>query len=176
MTGVQTCALPISERRVRKIMDHVPVTITYIDADYRYRYINRAQEMWLGKTFDEVAGRKVREVVGETVWADVEPKLKAVLAGEVVHIERQRVDRSGNSVWHSGRHVPDVNEDGNIVGDLFGILRYHAAQTGRESVAGQQRNARREGSGGGGEPSQVAIPRGYEPRDPHTDERRARHG
>ncbi len=105
-----------AERRVRIIMDQIPVTITYIDADYRYRYINRAQEMWLGKTFDEVVGRGVQEVVGETVWADIEPKLRAALAGETVQIERQRVDRSGNPVWHSGRHVPDINEEGVVVG------------------------------------------------------------
>ncbi len=105
-----------AERRLRIIMDQIPVTISYIDADRRYRYINRAQELWLGKTCEEVVGYDVRKVVGEKVWADIEPNLKAALAGEAVPLERQRVDRSGNAVWHSGRHVPDVNEDGAVVG------------------------------------------------------------
>ena len=26
------------------------------------------------------------------------------------------MDRAGNPVWHSGRHVPDVNDAGEIVG------------------------------------------------------------
>src|SRR5262249_4789578 len=30
------------ERRLRAIMDQIPVTVSYIDADYRYRYINHA--------------------------------------------------------------------------------------------------------------------------------------
>lgn len=55
-------------------------------------------------------------MVSSVVWADVEPKLKAALAGRVVQIERQRVDRAGNRVWRSGRHVPDVDENGNVVG------------------------------------------------------------
>jgi len=105
-----------SERRLRTIMDQIPVTVSYIDAEGRYRYINRAQENWLGKTDAEVAGRRVREVVGETVWAKVEPHLTAGLAGESVPLERQRTDRAGNPVWHSGRHVPDVNDDGEVVG------------------------------------------------------------
>ena len=105
-----------AERRLGAILDHVPVTITYIDADYRYCYINRAQEVWLGKMSGEVVGRSVQELVTPAVWADVEPKLKAALAGEVVQIERQRVNRAGRTVWHSGRHVPDVNENGNVVG------------------------------------------------------------
>jgi len=49
-----------SERRLRLIMDQIPVTITYIDSSYTYRYINRAQELWLGKSFQEVVNRGVR--------------------------------------------------------------------------------------------------------------------
>jgi len=105
-----------AERRVRLIMDQIPVTITYIDSGYTYRYINRAQELWLGKSFQEVVDRKVLDVVGEKVFADIEPNIKAALAGNTIPVERRRVDRSGNVVWHSGRHVPDVNDDGEIVG------------------------------------------------------------
>ena len=56
-------------------MDQIPVTVSYIDAQCRYRYINRAQEAWLGKTEAEVAGKQVREVVGDKVWASIEPQL-----------------------------------------------------------------------------------------------------
>ena len=105
-----------SERRLRLIMDQIPVTVSYIDADMRYRYINRAQELWLGKTEAEVVGREVREVAGDKVFADIEPNLRMALAGQPVHLERQRTDRNGNPVWHSGRHVPDVNADGVVVG------------------------------------------------------------
>ena len=104
------------ERRLRTIMDQIPVTVSYIDADLRYRYINRAQEQWLGKTEAEVVGREVREVAGEAVWGDVEPRLRTALNGEEVPLERERVDRHGNPIWHSGRHVPDVNDDGEVVG------------------------------------------------------------
>jgi two-component system, sensor histidine kinase and response regulator len=104
------------ERRLRIIMDQIPVTVSYIDAGMHYRYINRAQEQWLGKTDSEIAGRSVPDVVGPRVWADIEPKLRAAMQGEQVPLERQRVDRHGNTVWHSGRHVPDIAEDGTVVG------------------------------------------------------------
>ena len=105
-----------SERRLRTIMDQIPVTISYIDAEFTYRYINRAQENWLGKPDAEVVGRKVPDVVGPEVWANIEPHLSTALAGTAVPLERQRLDRSGNPVWHSGRHVPDVNDEGEVVG------------------------------------------------------------
>ncbi len=104
------------ERRLRIIMDQIPVTVSYIDAGMRYRYINRAQEQWLGKGGAEVVGHEVREVVGDRVWADIEPRLAAAMRGEPVPLERQRLDRRGNPVWHSGQHVPDINDDGAVVG------------------------------------------------------------
>ena len=104
------------ERRLRIIMDQIPVTVSYIDAGMRYRYINRAQEQWLGKTAAEVVDRSVAEVVGDKVLADIEPRLRTALRGESVPLERHRIDRQGQSVWHSGHHVPDINDDGQVAG------------------------------------------------------------
>ena len=104
------------ERRLRIIMDQIPVTVSYIDADLRYRYINRAQRLWLGKDEAEVVDRPVRDVVGDAVFDDIEPRLRAALAGQEIPLERQRTDRQGNPVWHSGRHVPDVDDQGQALG------------------------------------------------------------
>ncbi|MGH2944157.1 MAG: PAS domain-containing protein, partial [Solirubrobacteraceae bacterium] len=109
------------ERRLRAIMDQIPVTVSYIDAELRYRYINHAQEQWLSKTEDEVVGHEVSEVVGPEVWADIEPRLRAALQGQEVQLERERVDRHGNPVWHSGRSVPDINDEGQVVG-LYSVF------------------------------------------------------
>ncbi len=105
-----------SERRMRSIMNQIPVTVSYIDAQGHYRYINHAQEVWLAKSEDEVIDKHVRDVVGPELWANIEPHLSAALAGQSVPLERQRMDRAGNPVWHSGRHVPDVNDEGVVVG------------------------------------------------------------
>jgi len=105
-----------SERRMRSIMNQIPVTVSYIDAQGHYRYINHAQEVWLAKSESDVIGKHVRDVVGPELWANIEPHLAAALAGQSVPLERQRMDRSGNPVWHSGRHVPDVNDAGEVVG------------------------------------------------------------
>ncbi len=105
-----------SERRMRSIMNQIPVTVSYIDAQGHYRYINHAQEVWLAKSEDEVIDKHVRDVVGPELWANIEPHLNAALAGQSIPLERQRVDRAGNPVWHSGRHVPDVNDAGEVVG------------------------------------------------------------
>ena len=60
------------ERRLRIIMDQIPVTVSYIDAEMHYRYVNRAQEQWLGKTEAEIVGRHVVDVVGEDIRAGLQ--------------------------------------------------------------------------------------------------------
>ena len=105
-----------SERRLRTIMNQIPVTVSYIDAEFRYRYINRAQEDWLGMPEAEVVDRPVVDVVGEDVWLKIKPHLDTALSGVAVPLERQRTNRSGQPVWHSGHHVPDVNDEGAVVG------------------------------------------------------------
>jgi PAS domain S-box-containing protein len=105
-----------SERRLRIIMNQIPVTVSYIDADLTYRYINHAQELWLGKQEAEVNGQRIVDLVGDQVWSDIEPNFRLALTGVPVPLERKRADRSGNTVWHSGHHVPDVNDEGVVVG------------------------------------------------------------
>jgi two-component system, sensor histidine kinase and response regulator len=105
-----------SEQRLRTIMDQIPVTISYIDVEHRYRYINRAQQQWLGAKASDVVGHKVQDLVGDQVWADIQPNLKLALSGVDVPLERQRKTRDGRPVWHSGRHVPDINAKGEVVG------------------------------------------------------------
>ena len=106
-----------SERRLRIILNHIPVTVSYIDANCHYRYINRAQEEWLGRAEDQVVGRAVRDVVGDSVWENIAPNLRKALDGEAIQVvERQRTNRRGEVVWHTGAHMPDVNEEGHVVG------------------------------------------------------------
>ncbi len=118
VTELQTALVAArnGERRLRIIMDQIPVTVSYIDADLRYRYINRAQRQWLGKDDAEVVDHLVQEVVGDAVFADIAPRLREALAGHEIPLERQRTDRFGHQVWHSGRHVPDVDDQGQAVG------------------------------------------------------------
>ena len=105
-----------AERRLRIIMDQIPVTVSYIDADFRYRYINRAQQQWLGRSEEEVVGREVREIAGDRIWPELKANLEQALKGREVPLNRRRTDRHGRPVFHSGRHVPDINDDGQVVG------------------------------------------------------------
>ena len=57
-------ALRASEAELRLIMDNVPARVSYIDRDYRYRFLNRHNEEWLGESRKELTGRQIADVVG----------------------------------------------------------------------------------------------------------------
>lgn len=99
---------------LESIADHLPVLVSYVDRDYRYRFVNRAYEAWYGMRRDQIVGRTVEELLGRENAAKVLPRLDAALAGDEVH-EEIRISRNDRDYWMSVRYVPD-HRDGQIVG------------------------------------------------------------
>src|SRR5204863_3223247 len=80
-------ALRASEAELRLIMDNVPARVSYIDREYRYRFLNRHNEEWLGASRRDLTGRRASEVVGEERFRQLQPLLDRVLNGEEVTTE-----------------------------------------------------------------------------------------
>ena len=108
-------ALRESEQRVRAIADNVPALIAYVDAERRYRFVNRTFERWYGVPGDRALGRSVREILGDQGYGMVRQYSDRVLAGERVAFERTLtecdVQRHVETVL-----VPDFAESGRVAG------------------------------------------------------------
>ena len=63
------------------IVEAVPALLGYVDTDERYRFNNAAYEQWFGRPASDVAGRHIREVLGDAVYAAITPHVRAALAG-----------------------------------------------------------------------------------------------
>jgi diguanylate cyclase (GGDEF)-like protein/PAS domain S-box-containing protein len=109
-------ALRASEAELRLIMDNVPARVSYIDQDYRYRFLNRHNEEWLGVNRKELAGRKVHEVAGEARFLQLQPLLDRVLDGESVSTELLLPQPSGEMKWESIHYAPNRDSEGNVIG------------------------------------------------------------
>jgi diguanylate cyclase (GGDEF)-like protein/PAS domain S-box-containing protein len=104
-----------SEHRLRMVTDNVPVLISYLDRDLRFRFVNRTYQQWFGDDAAPQVGTGVREFYGEQAWAEIEPRLRCALAGQEVAYDREMVRAEGR------RHVqitavPDCDDAGNVVG------------------------------------------------------------
>jgi diguanylate cyclase (GGDEF)-like protein/PAS domain S-box-containing protein len=109
-------ALRASEAELRLIMDNVPARVSYIDRDYRYRFLNRHNEEWLGESRKELAGQHVAEVIGEERARQLAPILDKVLQGQVVSTEMLLAQPSGESRWESVHYAPNRDGEGHVIG------------------------------------------------------------
>ena len=109
-------ALRDSEAALRLIMDNVPARVSYIDRDYRYRFLNRHNEEWLGESRKDLTGRTFAEVVGNERASQLGPLLDRVLKGETVSTEKQLVQPDGAERWESVHYAPHRDAEGNVVG------------------------------------------------------------
>ena len=109
-------ALRASEAELRLIMDNVPARVSYIDRDYRYRFLNRHNEEWLGETHQNLTGRPMSEVVGEERFLQLQPLLDRVLRGETVSTELLLPQPSGHAQWEAIHYAPNRDGEGNVIG------------------------------------------------------------
>ncbi|WP_164468210.1 HWE histidine kinase domain-containing protein [Caulobacter vibrioides] len=96
--------------------DAVPILISYVDSDERYRFVNRAYERWFGVDRAQIEGRPLREVVGDVAYARLAGHVRRALAGETLIFEGE-VEYQGAGVrFIEARYVPDITPDGEIPG------------------------------------------------------------
>ena len=83
----QSEALRESGEQLRLLADALPIFVAFIDADQRYRLVNRAYEEWFSLPRESLHGRTVREVLGDALYAQRRPHIEAALRGEFVRYE-----------------------------------------------------------------------------------------
>ena len=107
-------ALKVSEAQLRLVVDNLPVLIVYIDADQRFRLVNRNCSAWYGQPAAEILGKRVAEIHGER-YALLKPHIDAVLTGETLTFEANVVYPNGERRDIRAVYVPHV-ERGTVRG------------------------------------------------------------
>ncbi|AKQ63378.1 Sensory box histidine kinase/response regulator [Myxococcus hansupus] len=80
-----------SEAHLRLVMDALPVLISFVDAQERYGFVNKAYEEWFGLPREALLGRTLIEVIGPAAYAVLGPYVKRGLAGEHFTFEQHGV-------------------------------------------------------------------------------------
>jgi PAS domain S-box-containing protein len=76
-----------SEEELRALADALPLLVSFVGRDQRYRFMNRAHEEWFGRPREEMLGRTIREVLGEEAYAPRQPHLRSALRGRPSKVE-----------------------------------------------------------------------------------------
>ncbi|MCX7594295.1 MAG: PAS domain S-box protein, partial [Fischerella sp.] len=109
-------ALRRREDQLRLITNAVPVFISYVDAQQRYRFNNKKYEEWYGLSALEIYGKHIKEVVGESVYKSIRPHVETVLSGEQVSYETEIPHKDGSKHCVNVSYVPHFNQKGKVEG------------------------------------------------------------
>ena len=113
-------ALRAQEQELRLITDALPVCISYVDANQRYRFVNQTYEVWFDCSRDEILSKHNRELLGEGAYQITEPYIKRALAGQVTTCEAE-IPYSSGKKQISATFIPDVDGNEQVRG-YYGLM------------------------------------------------------
>jgi len=108
-------ALEQNQRRLRAITDNLPAFVIHVDKEEKYTFANAYTGRVLDVDVAEMIGRPVREVMGEKVYAEINPYMDAAFRGETVTFEIER-DFQGRHHHYQSTYVPDIDAEGKVNG------------------------------------------------------------
>ena len=110
-----------SQEQLRLIADSLPVLISYVDSNRRYRFNNRAYEDWFENPPKEICGCHLREVFGESLYEQIEDKIEAVLSGREVTFEMEVPYKNASLRWVKVIFIPHREESRKVLG-FFALM------------------------------------------------------
>src|SRR5579859_1254995 len=105
--------------QLRFIADSVPAMTVAYDEGLRCVFANRRYAEFFGFTTENIVGRHLREVVGETAYEEVAPYLAEVMRGHRTTYKRVRALPDGEKRYLEVELIPHVAE-GRVRG-LFSV-------------------------------------------------------
>lgn len=129
-----------AHEELRLVTDQADVMLAHCDAEMRYLFVNNAYTRRFGIALQDILGKTIRELVGESVFQKLEPYVRRVLAGQAVTFEVEvLVKRLGARYMHC-RYVPEVDPSS---GRVRGFVAAITDVTDRRKLEEQLREADR---------------------------------
>ena len=111
----QERALAANERFLRRLTDSLPMRMSYIDHDLRYRFVNLAHCRRFDRSRDQIIGRTRSELTPGAGNELVAEKVKLVLTGQAQRFEYD--DEVGNQTRRiESQLIPDISDTGEVRG------------------------------------------------------------
>jgi len=105
-----------NENQLRLITDAMPLLVSYVDREHRYRFVNQTYTEWFERAREEIVGKHISEVLGQTAYRAILPKVEKVLVGEEVSFESVVPYKNGERFIHL-HYIPKMDAtNGQVIG------------------------------------------------------------
>ena len=115
-------ALRQSQTELQLIINAMPILISYVDHEERFRLNNAAYLDWYGLTPQELYGRTIREVIGEEAYFLRSPYIAEALAGRPCSFSLYTPHRDGSSRHALMNYLPRHGADGAVNGFYIFVI------------------------------------------------------
>jgi PAS domain S-box-containing protein len=109
-------ALRKSELQFRQLVEFMPAAIVFVNQEERAVIHNKAYSELLGMPAYEINGRRIREILGDERYAEVEPHMRRALEGEPTHYPARRQRPGGSFIDLEVLHWPLRGANGEVEG------------------------------------------------------------
>ncbi|MFZ6672846.1 EAL domain-containing protein [Undibacterium sp. Xuan67W] len=107
-----TQGFPHETENLLNLIDALPFCISYLDANFRYQFINQTYVKWFGFEKSDAIGMEISSVIGLEAFEKVHGYIDRALAGEYVSYEAL-VPYFGNTARHIAAELyPDFGDNG----------------------------------------------------------------
>ncbi|RZA05862.1 MAG: PAS domain S-box protein, partial [Moraxellaceae bacterium] len=104
-----------NERFIATLAHNIPGMVSHWTKDLRCNFANKEYLNWWGKTAEEVYQAKPQEILGEALYQQNAPLMRAALEGNVQSFERIVPRADGSSMYAWTQYIPEI-EDGEVQG------------------------------------------------------------
>ena len=115
-------ALRQSQTELQLIINAMPILISYVDHEERFRLNNAAYLDWYGLTPQELYGRTIREVIGEEAYFLRAPYIAEALAGRPSSFSLYTPHRDGSNRHALMNYLPRHGADGSVNGFYIFVI------------------------------------------------------
>lgn len=110
-----------AQERFQLMSDALPIMVFYCDKNLQCWHHNAVFRAWLRLNADQITGRPLKELLGESVFEGVASYIKEVLAGLKTHLEWSHKFFFGALSHIEGDLIPHKDPFGQTIG-FFGVL------------------------------------------------------
>lgn len=99
-----------------RIANALPSSVSYVNKEYEYCFVNATYEKWFGRKKEEIEGKHIRCIVGEKGFEKSKNALDKAFKGEHVLYERKLFFTDKKTHYLSVHYTPAKDKNDQIIG------------------------------------------------------------
>ena len=105
-----------NEKRLQLLIDSMPAQISYVNTNQEFALVNREYENAFGLKRDQIIGKHIKEILGESGYNKIQRYIDLALSGESGHFEIALKIGDSDLRWYDFNYVPEISSGGDVNG------------------------------------------------------------